>query len=63
VIGPVISIGNLLLPIAFGLAVLQEDPTPDRLAGIATIALGTVLLARGPRTGDRPAARTLPAPP
>lgn len=48
VIGPVMSIGNLLLPIAFGLVVLQEDPTPDRLAGIATIALGTALLARRP---------------
>lgn len=47
VIGPVIAIGSVLLPIAFGLAVLQEDPTGDRLAGIAAVALGTLLLCRG----------------
>lgn len=63
VIGPVTAIGNLLLPIAFGLAVLQEDPTPDRLAGIATIALGTILLARRPHAADPPVAGTLAAPP
>lgn len=55
VIGPVMAIGNLLLPIAFGMAVLDEDVTSDRLAGIAAMALGTVLLARGrdARDGSR----------
>jgi uncharacterized membrane protein len=54
VIGPVMAIGSLLIPIAFGLVVLQEDPTLDRLAAITTIALGTALLARSP--GSYPSA-------
>jgi transporter family protein len=53
VIGPVTAIGSLLLPIAFGLVVLQEDPTGDRLAGIAAIALGTAILGRTPRAAAR----------
>jgi len=60
VIGPVMAIGNLLLPIAFGFLVLQEDPTGDRFAGIATIALGTALLGRGP--GPRTKSATNPPP-
>ncbi|MCI0636574.1 MAG: hypothetical protein L0206_22040, partial [Actinobacteria bacterium] len=58
VIGPVMAIGNLLVPIAFGFLVLQEDPTGDRLASIATIAFGTALLARRPDVSERPVART-----
>jgi drug/metabolite transporter (DMT)-like permease len=63
VIGPVMAIGNLLLPIAFGLLVLREDPTGDRLAGIATIALGTALLGRRPHAAVRNVARSIPGVP
>jgi drug/metabolite transporter (DMT)-like permease len=59
VIAPVLSIGSLVLPIAFGLAVLHEDVTGARLAGIAAVLLGTLLVGRGPiaRDGrDQPAA-------
>jgi drug/metabolite transporter (DMT)-like permease len=63
VVGPVMSIGNLLLAIAFGLVVLREDPTADRLAGIATIVLGTALLGRRPPAADPSAARILPESP
>jgi drug/metabolite transporter (DMT)-like permease len=62
VIGPMMAIGNLLLPIAFGLLVLREDPTGDRLAGIATIALGTALLGRRPHA-VRNVARSTPGAP
>ncbi len=63
VIGPVMAIGNLLVPIAFGFLVLQEDPTIDRLASIATIAFGTALLARRPHAAVRPVAQTIPESP
>ncbi len=51
VIGPVTANASVLLPIAFGLAVRQEDASGLRLAGIATIVLGTALLGRRPQTG------------
>lgn len=46
VIGAVMAIGSVALPIAFGLLVLGEQATGLRLAGIAAVALGTVLIAR-----------------
>jgi drug/metabolite transporter (DMT)-like permease len=56
VIGPVVANASLLLPIAFGLTIRQEDPSGVRLAGIATIALGSALLGRGPQAAGRPIA-------
>lgn len=56
VIGPVTAIGGLLLPIAFGMVVLDESATGDRLAASAAIALGTLLLSRRAAPGGtRPA--------
>lgn len=49
VIGPVMAIAGLLLPVGFGLVVLQEDATGARLAGLVAIALGSALLGAGPR--------------
>lgn len=46
VIGAVMAIGSVALPIGFGLLVLGEQATGLRLAGIAAVALGTVLIAR-----------------
>jgi multidrug transporter EmrE-like cation transporter len=51
VIGPVTANASVLLPMAFGLAVRQEDASGLRLAGIVTIVLGTAFLGRRPRTG------------
>jgi drug/metabolite transporter (DMT)-like permease len=58
VIGPATLIGAMLLPIAFALTVLQEDLTGDRLAGILTIGLGTVLLGLQPGRDHAVAAAT-----
>lgn len=46
VIGPVTAIGSLLLPIAFGVLALGENASGPRLAGIAAILLGSLVLAR-----------------
>jgi len=51
VIGAVTTLGSVALPIAFGLLVLGEDASAERLAGMAAIGLGTLLLGR--RTGAR----------
>jgi uncharacterized membrane protein len=47
VIGPVTAFGSLLLPIAFGVLALGENASGPRLAGIAVILLGSLVLARG----------------
>jgi hypothetical protein len=56
----VIAIANLALPLVFGLAVLREDVTGTRLAGIAAVLLGTLLVGRAAETArdgrDQPAA-------
>jgi drug/metabolite transporter (DMT)-like permease len=55
VIGPVSAIAGLLFPIAFALAVLGEDATPERLAGMGAISLGVVLIGRAPEAAPLPA--------
>jgi hypothetical protein len=62
-IGPATLIGAMLLPILFALAVLQEDLTTDRLAGIVTIAFGTLFLGHAPQPPAAPVATTIPAGP
>lgn len=56
VIGAVTTLGSVAFPIGFGLLALGEEATGGRLAGIAAVGLGSVLLGRGSaaRAGDAP---------
>jgi drug/metabolite transporter (DMT)-like permease len=56
VIGAVTTLGSVALPIAFGLLVLGEDASAERLAGMAAIGLGALLLGRRGRGAREPAA-------
>lgn len=56
VVASVVAIGATLLPIGFGFLVLQEQGGPLRLAGIALLLVGAVLLVRRASPGSEPRA-------